>query len=243
MSVLTVYSWPEQSAAALAALAEHALVVVSIASPATASRDWVRQQLRLAVRDLLSCAYACTSEQLVLERQPGQVPGRELSIPGHQIALSISHESGLSIAAIRTRQRNAALEHAEQQSNEDDAEVGAEVGAEDGAEDGTQNEYAHGTDLVWEIGVDLLKLAHIPDWQAVATLYLGPEVSAAIAATDPAQQMACFALHWAQLEARCKCQGLGLSEWSESSNADTATYRYQQLDLPTGYIGALAIKI
>jgi 4'-phosphopantetheinyl transferase len=241
MSVLTVYSWPEQSAAALAALAEHALVVVSIASPATASRDWVRQQLRLAVRDLLSCAYACTSEQLVLERQPGQVPGRELSIPGHQIALSISHESGLSIAAIRTRQRNAALEQAEQQSNE--AEVGTEDNAENNTEASSKNEYAHGTDLVWEIGVDLLKLAHIPDWQAVATLYLGPEVSAAIAAAEPTQQMTCFALHWAQLEARCKCQGLGLSEWSESSNADTATYRYQQLDLPTGYIGALAIKI
>jgi 4'-phosphopantetheinyl transferase len=239
MSVLTVYSWPEQSAAALTALAEHALVVLSIASPATASRDWARQQLRLAVRDLLSCAYACTSEQLVLERQPGQVPGRELSIPGHQIALSISHESGLSIAAIRTRQRNAALEHAEQQPNEDDAEVGAEVGAEDGAED----EYAHGTDLVWEIGVDLLKLAHIPDWQAVATLYLGPEVSAAIAAAEPTQQMTCFALHWAQLEARCKCQGLGLSEWSKQSSADTAAYHYQQLALPTGYVGAIAIKI
>ena len=235
MSVLTVYSWPEQSAAAQTALAEHALVVLSIASPAATSREWARQQLRLAVRDLLSCAYAYPAEQLRLERHPGQVPGLNLSIPGHQIALSISHESGLSIAAIRTRQRNAALEHAEQQPNEDDAEVGAEVGAED--------EYAHGTDLVWEIGVDLLKLAHIPDWQAVATLYLGPEVSAAIAATDPAQQMACFALHWAQLEARCKCQGLGLSEWSVSSNADTATYRYQQLDLPTGYVGALAIKI
>ncbi|AZP13636.1 4'-phosphopantetheinyl transferase family protein [Undibacterium parvum] len=240
MSVLTVYSWPEQSAAALTALAEHALVVVSIASPAAASREWARQQLRLAVRDLLSCAYACTSEQLVLERQPGQVPGLKLSIPGHQIALSISHESGLSIAAIRTRQRNEALEHgehSEQQPNE------AEVGAENNAEDSSKNEYANGTDLDWKIGVDLLKLAHLPDWQAVATLYLGPEVSAAIAATDPAQQMACFALHWAQLEARCKCQGLGLSEWSVSSNADTAAYRYQQLDLPTGYVGALAIKI
>jgi 4'-phosphopantetheinyl transferase len=241
MSVLTVYSWPEQSAAALAALAEHALVVVSIASPATANREWARQQLRLAVRDLLSCAYAYPAEQLRLERQPGQVPGRELSIPGHQIALSISHESGLSIAAIRTRQRNEALEHiehSEQQPKE--VEVGAEARVEDSAEASSKNEYAH---LDWKVGVDLLKLAHIPDWQAVATLYLGPEVSAAIAATNPAQQMACFALHWAQLEARCKCQGLGLSEWSEPSSADMAAYRYQQLDLPTGYVGALAIKI
>lgn len=206
--MLAVYPWPEQRKAALAALAEHALVLVSVATPESASRDFARQQIRLALADLLSCAYACPVEQLILERQAGQVPGLDLSIPGHEISLSISHENGLSIAAIC------------------DKDV-----------EGKAHKYANG------LGIDLLKIQHLPDWQAVAALYLGPQISAAIAATALDQQAACFALHWAQLEARLKCQGLALSEWPQPSEHALCAYRFQELALPTGYVGALAIRI
>ncbi|MFZ6748610.1 4'-phosphopantetheinyl transferase family protein [Undibacterium sp. Ren11W] len=217
MSALTVYPWPEQSAAACAALAEHALVVLSVITPASASRDFARQQIRLALGNVLSQYSGCPVEQLILERQAGQVPGLKLSIPGHQIAISISHESGLSIAAIAAINHGSRDNFSDRQPDSDKQRAG--------------------------LGIDLLKIAHLPDWQEVAALYLGPQVSAAIAATPLPQQAACFARHWAQLEAKLKYQGLALSEWSEQSTADVQAYLLQELALPTGYAGAIATSI
>ncbi len=48
---------------------------------------------------MLAVAYACSPERLQLHSVPGQ-PLR-VDIPGHRIGLSLSHEPGLSLAAIR----------------------------------------------------------------------------------------------------------------------------------------------
>ena len=110
MSRHPVYSCPENRALALQALKEHSLAVVSIATqPAsgeTASheshRAQVRMQLRAALTDVLSTFLECAPEDIDLTHTPGQAPKRSLcrSMPDRQIGISISHEQGLSIAAI-----------------------------------------------------------------------------------------------------------------------------------------------
>lgn len=64
------------------------------------------------------------------------------------------------------------------------------------------------------IGVDVTEIAPLPDWARVAELYLGAESVSRLAARDGAARDRMFALAWAELEARCKCLGLGLQEWS-----------------------------
>ena len=75
------------------------------------------------------------------------------------------------------------------------------------------------------IGVDVTEIATIPDWAQVAQLYLGPEAVARLAALDMASRDKMFALAWAELEARGKCLGLGLQEWSSA--------RQQRLQQPS----------
>lgn len=64
------------------------------------------------------------------------------------------------------------------------------------------------------IGIDVTEIAPQPDWAQVAGLYLGAESAARLATTDGAARDRMFALAWAELEARGKCLGLGLQEWS-----------------------------
>lgn len=75
------------------------------------------------------------------------------------------------------------------------------------------------------IGVDVTEMAPMPDWAQVARLYLGPEAVARLAALDIVARDKMFALAWAELEARGKCLGLGLQEWSSA--------RQQRLQQPS----------
>jgi len=70
-----------------------------------------------------------------------------------------------------------------------------------------------------QIGVDLLRIQPVPDWHEVATLYLGPQRCAELAACPAARRDAAFARQWAELEARSKCLGLGLQEHSPTHAA------------------------
>lgn len=69
------------------------------------------------------------------------------------------------------------------------------------------------------IGIDVTETAPMPDWAAVARSYLGPAVLARLAPADGAARDKAFALAWAELEARGKCLGLGLQEWSAERHA------------------------
>ena len=96
------------------------------------------------------------------------------------------------------------------------------------------------------IGVDLLKIQSIPDWQAVSTLYLGPHVCAELAVIPAAQRDSAFARHWAELEARGKCLGLGLQEFSLAHSARLHAPGIQLHALsgmPAGLLGALAMQM
>lgn len=66
------------------------------------------------------------------------------------------------------------------------------------------------------IGIDVTEIAPMPDWAQVARLYLGPASVSRLAALDAVSRDKMFALAWAELEARGKCLGMGLQEWSSA---------------------------
>ena len=86
------------------------------------------------------------------------------------------------------------------------------------------------------VGVDVVQASAPDDWQAVARDYLGPTVLGA----------AGFAPAWAALEARLKCCGLDLQEWSaERELRLLAACIALPLALPRAadaWVGALALS-
>lgn len=207
MSRHPVYSWPENRALALQALKENRLAVVSIATPILsgkttsheAHRTQARIQLRAALTDVLSTFLECAPEHINLTHKSGQAPQKNLclSMPEIQIGISISHEQGLSIAAI----------------------------------------YLDG-----DVGVDLVLIDNQIEWQAVAELYLGAQVSAEIAKVPASQQTAYFSLEWASLEARLKCRQRALIELSPELKRVLKNCMVHELDLPQAYAGVLALR-
>lgn len=63
------------------------------------------------------------------------------------------------------------------------------------------------------IGVDLAPVLELPDWQAVARDYLGPQVCARLQAMPATQRPRALAQAWSQLEAQLKCCAEPLTEW------------------------------
>jgi len=64
------------------------------------------------------------------------------------------------------------------------------------------------------VGIDLAEVIPMPDWERVATLYLGMEVEQHFATLDGSVRELAFATEWSAMEARSKCLGIGLEEWS-----------------------------
>lgn len=91
------------------------------------------------------------------------------------------------------------------------------------------------------VGIDLMRVADIPDWQAVAHDYLGPACAAALARLPDAARAAAFARAWSAREARLKCHGLALAEWRTAEDARLATCACRPLAVPDGYVGSLAL--
>jgi 4'-phosphopantetheinyl transferase len=89
------------------------------------------------------------------------------------------------------------------------------------------------------VGVDLMRVSEIPDWRAVAHDYLGPAVAAALDATAPALRAGAFAQAWTAREARLKCHGMPLAEWTRQ--AGELACRDIALVLPPGFAGSVAI--
>ncbi len=63
------------------------------------------------------------------------------------------------------------------------------------------------------IGVDLMRVQAISDWQTVARDYLGPTASATLNDTATVDLPIAFAQAWTRHEAALKCNGQQLSEW------------------------------
>jgi 4'-phosphopantetheinyl transferase len=84
------------------------------------------------------------------------------------------------------------------------------------------------------VGIDLMQVTDIPDWQAVARDYLGPACAAAL------DGMPAFARAWSGHEARLKCRGMALAEWRAADEPLLAACACLPLDLPDGYVGSVA---
>lgn len=91
------------------------------------------------------------------------------------------------------------------------------------------------------VGIDLMRVADVPDWQAVARDYLGPDAADALARVPPPARAAAFARAWSAREARLKCLGLPLTEWRAEEDARLAACTCRPLAVPAGYVGTLAL--
>jgi 4'-phosphopantetheinyl transferase len=90
------------------------------------------------------------------------------------------------------------------------------------------------------VGIDLMRVTEIPDWRAVAHDYLGPHATALLETSLPARRAAAFARAWCAHEARLKCHGLQLVEWSPRLGAQLGDCHCRELALPAGFAGAVA---
>ena len=81
-----------------------------------------------------------------------------------------------------------------------------------------------------------------PDWAAVARDYLGPGVAQSLHHETPAQRPAAFAQAWVSLEARLKCLGLGLTEWTPALAVRLSECQLVALNGLPGVCGAVALE-
>ncbi|MEB0045633.1 MULTISPECIES: 4'-phosphopantetheinyl transferase family protein [unclassified Pseudomonas] len=88
------------------------------------------------------------------------------------------------------------------------------------------------------VGVDLMQVQEVPNWQSVAQDYLGPDVTEHLRVTPDAERPRAFANAWCRQEARLKCHGLALAEWAAIPPLTCPTF---ELNLPYPMVGALAL--
>lgn len=94
------------------------------------------------------------------------------------------------------------------------------------------------------VGVDVMAVStqSLPDWAVVARNYLGPTAAAALQNTPPDQRSMVFARAWTSNEARLKCLGLGLTEWTPDVVLRLHGCTTVPLALPAGSCGILALQ-
>ncbi|MFS2218237.1 4-phosphopantetheinyl transferase [Telluria sp. Tellsp104] len=153
-------------------------------------RATARRTIRSALLAALAQASGLSPSSIRLSGAPGEAPWALLD-DGRRVALSISHDGDLSVAALRL----------------------------DGG----------------AVGIDVMQVTDVPDWQAVARDYLGPAAAATLAGV-PA-----FARAWSEREARLKCRGLALAEWGACDESLPAACTCRSLVLPDGYAGSVAV--
>jgi 4'-phosphopantetheinyl transferase len=75
-------------------------LVLMVATPDSTVRDEARVLVRAALRSFLAPLLGCTPAAVPLHLEPGKAP--RLDTGSRPVPLSISHEAGLSLAALRT---------------------------------------------------------------------------------------------------------------------------------------------
>jgi 4'-phosphopantetheinyl transferase len=80
------------------------------------------------------------------------------------------------------------------------------------------------------VGVDLMRVSAMPDWETVARDYLPPNAATRIR-RQPKQRERAFALEWTALEAALKCLGMALEEQSEARDVRLNACELRALDL------------
>ena len=91
------------------------------------------------------------------------------------------------------------------------------------------------------VGIDVMSISPVPDWESVARDYLGPEAARKLAAWPESERDAAFAHAWSEHEARLKYLGLQLSEWCDERAVALQACRCFPLALPEGYAGYVAL--
>lgn len=90
------------------------------------------------------------------------------------------------------------------------------------------------------IGIDVMQVTDLPDWEAVARDYLGPDCAAALGRVQAAARPDAFARAWSEREARLKCLGMQLAEWDATEPSRLAACACRTIALPAGYVGTVA---
>lgn len=187
--VLPVYAWPGSVPSGVD------LLVIGTVTPQSPIRDIARQRVRDALREVLATLLGCDPSAVPLISRPGAPP--RLDLLGSPMGLSVTHEPGLSLAAI----------------------------------------HLHGP-----VGIDVMRVADFPDWEALARDYLGQAKAAVLANLPSAARAEALARAWTEHEAALKCQVRGLSEWDSEVAETLAGCRSFPLALPAGYAGHAAIR-
>ena len=94
-SPLSVYSWPKS---ADDIPVNQRLIVIAVRTLPTILRSQARKLIRMAITQVLADKLSCSYTEIKLISQSGQ--SVKVSQPRQNIGLSISHEPGLSLAAI-----------------------------------------------------------------------------------------------------------------------------------------------
>jgi 4'-phosphopantetheinyl transferase len=98
MTVHVTPRWADGAASAMPG-PDGAPVVLMVATPASTLRDEARGLVRAALRSFLAPLVGCAPALVPLHAEPGAAP--RLDLAGRSLHLSISHEAGLSLAAVR----------------------------------------------------------------------------------------------------------------------------------------------
>ncbi|MCD5995789.1 4'-phosphopantetheinyl transferase superfamily protein [Pseudomonas sp. CDFA 602] len=168
------------------------VLLVSAVTGHNTSRIDARALIRARLCAALACALQVPPVHVTFISTAGCRP-RVLIEGWPEPGLSISHDAGLSLAAVNL----------------------------------------HGT-----VGVDLMRVQCVPDWQQVARDYLGDEVAGRLLETCDALRPQAFSSAWCQREAVLKLSGQPLAEWTHAAAPACSVF---QIALPNPFVGALAL--
>ncbi len=93
------------------------------------------------------------------------------------------------------------------------------------------------------IGIDIMRIEALPDWEPVAINYLGRHAHQRILAIIPSQRSLAFGREWTRVEACLKCLGLGLVEWNNLLERQINRCETIELAMPAGLAGSVAISV
>lgn len=97
---LVAHQWPERSDLVLEDLrSTQELAVISVSLPGTQSRQIAREAIRVAIREAIGAFLSLPPALVALRSHFDRPPS--LNVSGIRIGLSVSHEAGTSVAAIR----------------------------------------------------------------------------------------------------------------------------------------------
>ena len=163
------------------------------------ARETARLRIRAALTTALAVHFGIDAGRIALHSPEGVAPWAIVALDAgdHRVALSISHDGDISVAAYSFN----------------------------GA-----------------VGIDVMSISPVPDWQSVARDYLGQYAARKLAARPEDERDAAFAHAWSEHEARLKCLGLQLAEWCDERAVALQACRCFPLALPEGYVGYVALS-